>query len=175
MDQEKLDKILKLHEKWLNSEDGGIKADFCGKNLEGANIPGANLRGANFLGANLEGANLRGVNLRSVNLCGVNLSDSNLRDSNLSGAYYNLHNILQIQFTNLDCITEAMKHDAANHPKPELFDEWAKGGACPYQKYPNTRLINGFMPHREFWKPGKPKTNLWELWLMIAKSENITL
>ena len=38
MTQNKLDKILKNHKKWLNGEDGGIKADLQDADLRGANI-----------------------------------------------------------------------------------------------------------------------------------------
>ena len=41
--------IFKLHQKWLNNEDGGE-----GANLRGANLCGADLRGANLCGADLD-------------------------------------------------------------------------------------------------------------------------
>ena len=98
MKQEELQKILKLHEKWLNGEDGGVKADLSGANLSGANLSDANLNGAdlrdatlcyadlsdadlndaNLSGADLNDANLRGANLRSANLSGADLRDANL-------------------------------------------------------------------------------------------------
>ena len=80
MAQEELSKTLELHEKWLNKEDGGVRA-----NLRGADLYGANLRGAN-----LRGANLRGTDLRGADLSGANLRGANLRRANLRGAksYY---------------------------------------------------------------------------------------
>jgi hypothetical protein len=56
-----IQKVLKLHEKWLNNEEGGERANLCGANLCGANLCGANLRDANLRGANLCGANLCGA------------------------------------------------------------------------------------------------------------------
>ena len=53
MKQEELQKILKLHEKWLNGEDGGVKADLCYADLRGADLRGADLCGANLRCANL--------------------------------------------------------------------------------------------------------------------------
>lgn len=50
-----MDKILKDHLKWVNNEEGGIRAD-----LHGANLCGANLCGADLCGADLRGADLRG-------------------------------------------------------------------------------------------------------------------
>ena len=103
--------ILDLHQKWLNNEENGVRADLSYADLSGANLSGANLRGANLRGANLSGANLRDADLRGANLSyadlsyadlscanlrranlsyadlsGANLSGANLRGANLSGA-----------------------------------------------------------------------------------------
>ena len=56
MTQNELDKILKLHEKWLYGEKDGRRA-----NLSYANLTGADLTSANLTGANLKGAKLKGV------------------------------------------------------------------------------------------------------------------
>ena len=66
-----LEKTLKLHKMWLNSEDGGVHA---------------NLRYANLIDANLRDANLRYADLSYANLRDANLIDANLRDANLSNA-----------------------------------------------------------------------------------------
>ena len=81
MKQEKLQKILEAHKKWINSEDDGVRA-----NLSGADLRGANLRGANLSGADLRGANLRGADLREADLRGAYLSDADLSDADLRGA-----------------------------------------------------------------------------------------
>ena len=65
---------LELHEKWLNGENEGERADLRGAYLSGANLRGAYLGDANLGGANLRGANLGGANLRGANLRGANLS-----------------------------------------------------------------------------------------------------
>ena len=54
MEEKQLKNVLELHQKWINEEPGGERAD-----LRGASLWGANLRGANLRGACLEGANLR--------------------------------------------------------------------------------------------------------------------
>ena len=46
-----LNRILDLHRKWLNNEDGGERAD-----LSCANLRRADLRGADLCSANLSGA-----------------------------------------------------------------------------------------------------------------------
>ena len=96
MKQEELQKILKLHEKWLNDEDDGVRAILSGANLRGADLSCANLGCANLHGADLRyailsGAKLRGADLRCANLGGANLdsadlSYANLRNAILSGA-----------------------------------------------------------------------------------------
>ena len=63
MKREKLQKILVLHKKWLNDEDGGVRADLEGADLFGADLRGANLRRADLRGADLRGAYLRGADL----------------------------------------------------------------------------------------------------------------
>jgi hypothetical protein len=111
MTQEELDQILSLHQKWLNNEPDGVRADLVDANLKGvyldrayldgadlarANLQGANIKWANLKGANLEGTDLRGANLRGANLevanlewadlVGANLEGANLRGANLKGA-----------------------------------------------------------------------------------------
>jgi len=48
--KEELNNILKLHKKWLNDEEGGIRADFRGVDFSGVDLRGANLRGINLEG-----------------------------------------------------------------------------------------------------------------------------
>ena len=38
--QEELNKVLELHKKWLNREEGGKRADLTGTNLTYANLTG---------------------------------------------------------------------------------------------------------------------------------------
>ena len=71
MTQEELAKILELHKKWLNGEEGGERANLSGADLRWANLSGANLRWADLSGADLSDANLSGANLRWANLSGA--------------------------------------------------------------------------------------------------------
>ena len=91
MTQLELDKILELHKKFLNDEEGGVRADLRGADLRGVNLVDANLRGAYLAGANLRGAklaevDLRGADLRCADLRGAKLVDAKLQDANLGGA-----------------------------------------------------------------------------------------
>ena len=76
---------LELHEKWLNGENEGERANLIGADLIGANLSGANLSGANLSGADLRGAKLSGADLRGANLIGAKLRGANLSGANLSG------------------------------------------------------------------------------------------
>ena len=66
MTSEEIKKVLDLHKKWLNNEDGGV----C------ANLSGANLREADLSGSDLSWADLREANLRKANLYEANLDFS---------------------------------------------------------------------------------------------------
>ena len=81
-----LKSILDLHDKWINGEVSGQKANLRGANLRGANLRYANLENADLGGANLGGADLRGVNLRYANLGDAGLRYADLRGANLEGA-----------------------------------------------------------------------------------------
>jgi hypothetical protein len=64
-----------------------------------------------------------------------------------------------------------MRRDAQFHPYPKKFDEWAKGGNCPYADCITTQ-IHHFKISRELWKKGKPEMSDYELLMAIAKEKN---
>lgn len=86
MNANELKNILKLHKKWLNNEEGGLKADLRGAELRGADLRRANLRGVNLNGADLRGADLREATLRGAILYRADLREADLREAYLSGA-----------------------------------------------------------------------------------------
>lgn len=91
MEQEKLKKILKKHELWLEGAYGGEKADLSEAELRGAYLMEANLRGADLRGADLSeaylgGADLRRADLSEADLSGANLTRADIRRADLSGA-----------------------------------------------------------------------------------------
>ena len=43
MTSEEIKKVLELHKKWLNNEQGGERADLSGADLSGADLRGADL------------------------------------------------------------------------------------------------------------------------------------
>ena len=66
MTQAELDKILAKHEKWINDEDGGKRADLQNADLQNADLLSADLQGADLRHANLLSADLRRAN---INFC----------------------------------------------------------------------------------------------------------
>lgn len=91
MTNKELRKVLELHKKWLNNENGGVRANLECINLYDAmlikaNLEGANLRGAMLMRADLTCANLRGADLRGANLTGAILVGADLTGAILEGA-----------------------------------------------------------------------------------------
>ena len=91
MTQEKLKEILDKHNRWLNDEVDGERADFNGADLRDADLRWANLVGADFSDSNLIDANLRGANLcyadlRYTDLRYTDFTEATLRDANFRGA-----------------------------------------------------------------------------------------
>ena len=91
MNGEEIRMVLEKHEKWLNNELGGIRADLSGADIYGLDLRGANLYGANLIRADLRvayliKADLREANLRGANLSGADLRETSLREANLSVA-----------------------------------------------------------------------------------------
>ena len=78
MTSEEIKKVLDLHQKWINGEEGGKRASLCGADLRGANLSEADLHDANLREADLRGADLCGADLRWADLCGADLRGANL-------------------------------------------------------------------------------------------------
>lgn len=58
-----IEERLKLHQKWIRNEPGGIRLEEHGPDLREADLWGADLRGADLRGADLWEASLRGADL----------------------------------------------------------------------------------------------------------------
>ncbi len=178
MEAGKLKEVLDKHQKWLHGEADGEQADLQGANLKGANLDGAHLEGANLKRAHLEGANLKwayleGAYLEGADLHGANLEGANLKWAYLERAYLPSPTMLLLarwEEVSDKLTTELMRYDASNHPHPEKFDEWARGGECPYQKG-MARCAN-FKEKRELWSAGQAKSAL-ELVMMLFKEKDI--
>ena len=78
MERKKLDEILEKHQKWLDGDPDGERA-----NLQEADLRRANLQDADLQDADLRRADLRRADLRRANLQGANLQGANLQGANL--------------------------------------------------------------------------------------------
>ena len=152
------------------------RANLSGANLSGADLSGADLSGADLFGANLSGADLYRADLYRADLYRANLPGANLSGANLSRAdlefsrfpSIRLISSIQLGLISNDLALELMRRDADGHPYPEKFDEWAKGGKCPYQNEERFWLFN---EKQEAWKPGKPQMSDKDLIVALCKEK----
>jgi len=100
MTSEEIKKILELHKKWLNGEEGGVCADLIGTDLRGTDLRGTILTDANLSGAILTDADLIGTDLRGTDLRGTDLRRADLSVADLSGANLSVANL---RYANLSC------------------------------------------------------------------------
>ena len=111
---EELKVILDNHQKWLNHEVGGIRADLTGADLTGANLTRADLLhtsltrailiGADLTVANLTGADLTGADLTGAILIGAILIGASLTRAILIGADLTVANLAGADLTGADLI-----------------------------------------------------------------------
>jgi uncharacterized protein YjbI with pentapeptide repeats len=102
MKQKELEKILRVHKKWLEGK-GGEMADLSSEDLRGLDLRWANLRradlrradlnGVDLNGADLNGADLTGADLRMANLHSADLIRANLYGASLDGADLRMANL----------------------------------------------------------------------------------
>ena len=64
---------------------------------------------------------------------------------------------------------ELMRRDAWGHPTPDKFDQWARGGDCPYQ---NEERMWFFAENKVLWTPGPPEMKDSDLVLAICEEKN---
>ena len=103
MEQKKLDEILKKHQKWLDNDPDGGRANLQEADLQGADLQEANLQGADLQGANLfntclplwcGGLNIKLDRLQMAQLayhfCSMDCEDDEIKD--LQKSLYQLAN-----------------------------------------------------------------------------------
>jgi hypothetical protein len=135
------------------------RANLAYANLARANLARAYLAGANLAGANLADADLARANLAYANLARANLTGANLAGANLAYAYPLPAPAVVLAAGNWgelsdELTADLMLWDAANHPDPEAFDKWAKGGACPYADTKVSRACQ-FQEKKHLWGKGE--------------------
>jgi len=114
--------------------------------LSNASFQYANLTETSFLGANLQGADLRDANVRNAMFFGADLRGARLpAPAKMLQAKWGL--------VSYGLCADLMEYDAYCHGDRKAFDEWAKGGPCPYRDG-QVRAAN-FWENRELWGKGK--------------------
>ena len=78
MTSEEIKKVLDSHQKWINGEDGGERANLSEADLSEADLRWADLGWADLREAYLSEADLSEADLRGANLCGVDLRGADL-------------------------------------------------------------------------------------------------
>ena len=150
--------------RWADLRGANFKSVLLrGADLRGADLSGANLSDSNLIEANLSGADLRDADLRGARFIGANLSDLYLWGADLRGALLPSPTVLLLCHWGTcpdGLTTELMRYDAANHPDPDRFDEWANGGSCPYDDVLWDRAAR-FIQNPRLWSPGPAKSALW--------------
>lgn len=86
MDKKELDAILEKHQKWLNNEGGGERADLSRKDLHDMILTNLNLNNSNLLNSDLHNSDLRFTDLSNSDLHTSDLHNSDLNFSNLCKA-----------------------------------------------------------------------------------------
>lgn len=86
MTQYELDKTIQLHQKWLNGDPEGVRANISGANMREANMSEADMSGANMRRADMIGANMREANMRRADMHGADMSYANMCDANMNWA-----------------------------------------------------------------------------------------
>ena len=95
--QEELNVILDKHNKYLNDEKGGKRADLYKKDCSGLDFSNNDLRGVCLDDSNLTKANLSNCNLSNCDLDGVKLSEADLTGAILKNARLKNANLTNVK------------------------------------------------------------------------------
>lgn len=97
-----LEEILKAHEMFWASKEGGARADLTGADLSDADLREVNLAGAILRDANLEGSDLRGARLPGADFSGANLRKADLRKVDLTESFLPGANLSEAQASGVE-------------------------------------------------------------------------
>ena len=86
MEQEKLDKVLRLHKMWLNGGKEGKPADLRDTDMQGADMQDADLQRADMRGADMRDADMRGADVRDAHMRDADMRDADMRGADMRGA-----------------------------------------------------------------------------------------
>ena len=104
-----LEEILDKHEKWVNGEIGGEKADLSDTDLRHVDLRGRNLRSINLRSADLSYASLSYADLSYADLIDTDLFHVDLSCTNLSNANLNRADLSATNFNNANLKYTSLK------------------------------------------------------------------
>ena len=84
--EDDLREILEKHEKWLNDEDGGEKADMQQSDMQRANMQRANMQRANMKWADMRGVDMQQSDMRGADMRGANMQWADMRGADMQWA-----------------------------------------------------------------------------------------
>ena len=114
MEMSELKNILALHEKWLNEEEGGERADLHGADLDhicldNVDFRNANLREVSFRDAVITNSDFRGADLYEADFRSAFLQGSDFSAANLKDADFTCANLCNADFFNADLMGAVLK------------------------------------------------------------------
>lgn len=114
MEMIELKNILALHEKWLNEEEGGERADLHGADLDhicldNVDFRNANLREVSFRDAVITNSDFRGADLYEADFRFAFLQGSDFSAANLKDADFTCANLCNADFFNADLMGSDLK------------------------------------------------------------------
>jgi len=149
LNEQIIEKKLELHQKWLDRDPEGVRADFTGKNLSGLTVgEDIDLSWAIFTNANLSGADLSWTFLNYADLSGANLRDANLNCCALTDADFRYSDIIgaNLQSTDLSrAILDRADVSNANLKSADLTDSSFVGA-----RLHNTNMTNATLGGADF-------------------------
>jgi len=96
----KIIRMIKNHELWLENKDNGEQAIFKSLDLSYMDFSYCNLIGCNFEECNLTGCNFEGCNLIGSNFTKANLTDASFKKSDLRCVCLKDANLTNVNFLN---------------------------------------------------------------------------
>lgn len=83
MKRKEFDEMMRLHEMWLNGEEGGKRANMKGADLRTVNMNRADMRGVNMQRANMLHADMQYANMQCANMQHADMRSADMRSAEM--------------------------------------------------------------------------------------------
>lgn len=83
MKRKEFDEMMRLHEIWLNGEDGGRRATMQGADLRNVNMNRADMRGVNMQRANMLHADMQYANMQCAKMQHADMRHADMRSAEM--------------------------------------------------------------------------------------------